>query len=41
MPLVAVKAAGTALVAMAGVGVDDRDHPVGGDPAGDPEAAIA
>jgi hypothetical protein len=40
MPLVAVKATGAALVAMAGVGIDHRDHPVGGDLTGDPEAAI-
>jgi hypothetical protein len=25
---------------MAGVGIDHRDHPVGGDLAGDPEAAV-
>jgi hypothetical protein len=27
-------------VAVAGIGVDDRDHPVGGDLAGDPEAGV-
>jgi hypothetical protein len=41
MPLVAVKAAGAGLVTMAGIWVDGGDHPVGGDLAGDPEAAVA
>ena len=41
MALVAVKAAGAALVAMAGIGVDGGDHPVGGDLTGDPEHPLA
>jgi hypothetical protein len=41
MPLVAVKAAGAALVAMPGIGVDGGEYPVGGDLAGDSEPAIA
>jgi len=40
MAFVAVKAAGAGLVAVAGLGVDGGDHPVGGDLRGDPEAAI-
>jgi hypothetical protein len=40
MALVAVKAAGAGLVAMAGIGVDGGDHPVGGDLTRDPEAAV-